>query len=385
MGSEPSRPATWPVSRRKPYDYLIVGAGFAGAVLAERLAAGLNKRILLIDRRPHIGGNAFDEVNSAGVLIHRYGPHVFHTNAEEIVTYLSRFTRWRQYEHRVLAHLGEGLCLPFPINRTTLNRLYGLNLSSDREAEAFFSSRAEPRKTIRTAEDAVVSKIGRDLYERFFRGYTRKHWDLDPSELAASVTARISSRNNLDDRYFTDRFQAIPADGYARMFETMLDHANITVMTGVDFQDVRREPSYEELIYTGAIDTYFEHRFGILPYRSLAFRHETLNQEWFQSVAVVNYPDEATPHTRISEHKYITGQTHPMTTITYEYPGTDGEPYYPIPRPENYALLTRYQVLARATPRVHFVGRQATYRYYNMDQVVAQALATFRKIAKAVK
>jgi UDP-galactopyranose mutase len=382
MRTKPSRPATWAVSRRRPYDYLIVGAGFAGAVLAERLAAGLNKRVLVIDRRPHIGGNAFDEVNSAGVLIHRYGPHVFHTNAEDIVDYLSRFTRWRLYEHRVLAQLGNNLCVPFPINRATLNRLYGLNLSSDREAEAFFANRAEPRTTIRNAEDAVVSKIGRDLYERFFRGYTRKHWGLDPSELAASVTARIVSRNNLDDRYFTDRFQAIPVAGYARMFETMLDHANITVKTGVDFQEVRREPIYDEVIYTGPIDTYFDYRFGVLPYRSLAFRHETMNQEWFQSAAVVNHPDEATPHTRISEHKYITGQTHPMTTITYEYPRADGEPYYPIPRPENQALLKRYQALAQATPKIHFVGRLATYRYYNMDQVVAQALVAFRKIAE---
>jgi UDP-galactopyranose mutase len=382
METEPSRPATWAVSRRPPYDYLIVGAGFAGAVLAERLAAGLNKRVLVIDRRPHIGGNAFDEFNSAGVLIHRYGPHVFHTNAEDIVDYLSRFTRWRLYEHRVLAHLADDLCVPFPINRTTLNRLYGLNLSSDREAEAFLANRAEPRTTIRNAEDAVVSKIGRDLYERFFRGYTRKHWGLDPSELAASVTARIVSRNNLDDRYFTDRFQAIPAAGYAQMFKTMLDHANITVETSVDFQDVRREPIYDEVIYTGPIDAYFDHRFGVLPYRSLAFRHETMNQEWFQSAAVVNHPDEATPHTRISEHKYITGQIHPMTTITYEYPRADGEPYYPVPRPENQVLLERYQVLARATPKVRFVGRLATYRYYNMDQVVAQALLAFRKIAE---
>ena len=381
MDVEPSRPAIWPASRR-PYDVLIVGAGFAGSVLAERLAAGLNKRVLLIDRRPHIGGNAFDEVNAAGVLIHRYGPHIFHTNADDVVDYLSRFTRWRPYQHRVLAQLDHGLCVPFPINRTTLNRLYGLNLGSDREAEAFFAGRAEPRVTIRNAEDAVVSKIGRDLYELFFRGYSRKHWGLDPSELAASVTARIVSRTNLDDRYFTDRFQAIPAAGYTRMFETMLDHANITVETGVDFRDVRREPIYDELIYTGPIDAYFDHRFGFLPYRSLAFRHETVRQEWFQSAAVVNHPDEATPHTRITEYKHITGQTHPMTAITYETPRADGEPYYPVPRPENEALLKRYQVLARATPKVHFVGRLANYRYYNMDQVVAQALAVFRKIAE---
>jgi UDP-galactopyranose mutase len=359
---------------------LIVGAGFAGSVLAERLAAGLDKRVLLIDRRPHIGGNAFDEIDAAGVLIHRYGPHIFHTNADDVVEYLSRFTQWRSYEHRVLARLDDDL-LPFPINRTTLNRLYGLNLGSDQEAEAFFASRAEPCAVVRNAEDAVVSKIGRDLYERFFRGYTRKHWGLDPSELDASVTARIVARTSLDDRYFTDRFQAIPAAGYTRMFETMLDHANITVETGVDFRDVRREPIYDEVIYTGPIDAYFDRRFGLLPYRSLAFRHETVNLERFQSAAVVNHPDEATPHTRVTEHKTITGQIHPMTTITYETPSADGEPYYPVPRPENQALLKRYQTLARATPNVHFIGRLANYRYYNMDQVVAQALMAFRRIA----
>jgi UDP-galactopyranose mutase len=380
MDTQPLRPTIWPAPRRRPYDYLIVGAGFAGSVLAERLAAGLNKRVLLIDRRPHIGGNAFDEADAAGVLIHRYGPHIFHTNAGDVVDYLSRFTRWRPYEHRVLARLGDDL-LPFPINRTTLNRLYGLNLDSDSAAEAFFASRAEPRTAIRNAEDAVVSKIGRDLYERFYRGYTRKHWGLDPSQLDASVTARIVSRTGIDDRYFTDRFQAIPAAGYTRMFETMLDHSNITVQTGVDFEDVRREPIFGEVIYTGPIDAYFDHRFGFLPYRSLAFRHETIDQQWFQSAAVVNHPDEATAHTRITEHKYITGQAHPMTTITYETPRADGEPYYPVPRPENEALLKRYQVLARATPKVHFVGRLAHYRYYNMDQVVAQALAVFRRIA----
>jgi UDP-galactopyranose mutase len=381
MEPEPSRPAIWPASRRRPYDYLVVGAGFAGSVLAERLAAGLNKRVLVIDRRSHIGGNAFDEIDAAGVLIHRYGPHIFHTNADDVVAYLSRFTRWRRYEHRVLARLGDDL-LPFPINRTTLNRLYGLNLDSESAAEAFFASRAEPCMAIRTAEDAVVSKIGRDLYERFFRDYTRKHWGLDPSELDASVTARIASRTSLDDRYFTDRFQAIPAAGYTRMFETMLDHANITVETAVDFQDVRREPIFDEVIYTGPIDAYFDHRFGLLPYRSLGFRHETINRQWFQPAAVVNHPDQAIPYTRVTEHKYITGQTHPMTTITYETPCADGEPYYPVPRPENQALLKRYQILARATPKVHFVGRLANYRYYNMDQVVAQALTAFRRIAE---
>ncbi len=376
------RPVVRPGGRTRPYDALIVGAGFAGAVLAERLAEGLGKRVLLIDRRPHVGGNAYDERNAAGVLMHRYGPHIFHTNSEEVSGYLSQFTRWRPYEHRVLADLGGGLRTPVPINRTTLNMVYGAGLTTDEEAEAFLAQRAETILRVRTSEDVVVSKVGRDLYERFFRGYTRKQWGLDPSELDKSVTARVPTRVNTDDRYFTDTFQAMPADGYTRMFENMLDHKNIDIETSTDFEDVRGEAIYDQLIFTGPIDDYFDQRFGALPYRSLHFRHETLDQEWFQPVGTVNYPDEQVPYTRISEYKHITGQSHAKTTITYEYPKADGDPYYPIPRPENQALFKRYETLALAS-RTRFVGRLATYRYYNMDQVVAQALSTYRRIAQA--
>ena len=385
VGAALPLPVTLPTIRTaaqtRSFDYLIVGAGFAGSVLAERLAAGLGKRVLVIDKRPHIGGNAFDEKDAAGVLMHRYGPHIFHTNSDEIANYLSRFTKWRPYEHRVLASVSDML-VPMPINRTTLNQLYGLDLTTDAEAEAFLESRAEPVARIRTSKDVVVSKVGTDLYQRFFEGYTRKQWGMDPSELDKSVTARVPTRTNDDDRYFVDSFQAMPAEGYTRMFENMLDHPNITVETGVNFEDVRSDILYDELIFTGPIDEFFDHRFGKLPYRSLAFRHETLDREWFQSVGTVNYPDEATPYTRISEYKYITGQTHPKTTVTYEYPQAEGDPYYPIPRPENQALFKRYEALALNTPGVHFVGRLATYRYYNMDQVVGQALASYRRIAE---
>lgn len=374
-------PAVRPASRNRPFDYLIVGAGFAGSVLAERLAAGLGKRVLLVDKRPHIGGNAYDELNAAGVLMHRYGPHIFHTNSDEVAAYLGQFTKWRPYEHRVLASVGPNLLTPIPINRTTLNMLYGLDLTTEQQAADFLASRAELVDKIRTSEDVVVSAIGRDLYERFFRGYTRKQWGMDPSELDKSVTARIPTRTNTDDRYFTDTFQAMPAQGYTRMFEKMLDHPNITVELGVEFEDVRQDTIFDQLIFTGPIDEYFDHRFGRLPYRSLRFRHETLDQPWFQSVGTVNYPSEDTPYTRISEYKHLTGQTSAKTTITYEYPQADGDPYYPIPRAENQALFKQYEALARDTPGVEFVGRLATYRYYNMDQVVGQALATYRRIA----
>ena len=373
-------PAVRPSSRRKPYDYLIVGAGFAGSVLAERLTSQLGKRVLLIDKRPHFGGNAYDERDAAGVLMHRYGPHIFHTNSDEVSGYLSQFTRWRPYEHRVLASV-RGLLVPMPINRTTLNQLYGADLQTEEAAEAFLAGRAEPVEKIRTSEDVVISKVGRELYETFFRGYTRKQWGMDPSELDKSVTARVPTRTNDDDRYFTDRFQAMPAEGYTAMFANVLDQPGITLELGVTFEDVRHEADFDQLIFTGPIDEYFDHRYGPLPYRSLAFEHVSLDREWYQPVGTVNYPDEATPYTRISEYKHLTGQVSARTTITYEYPRASGDPYYPVPRPENQTLFKQYEALALATPNVHFVGRLATYRYYNMDQVVGQALATFRRIA----
>lgn len=229
--------------------------------------------------------------------------------------------------------------------------------------------------------DVVIASVGRDLYERFFRGYTRKQWGMDPSELDRSVTARVPTRTNTDDRYFTDTFQQMPADGYTRMFERMLDHENIELRLGTSYAETIGEVDAGHVIYTGPIDEFFDFRFGKLPYRSLRFRHETLEQEWLQPVAVVNYPDEAVAHTRVTEYKHLTGQDHPCTSITYEYPADGGDPYYPIPRAENQALFKRYEALAAATPGVTFVGRLGTYKYYNMDQVVGQALATFRRIA----
>jgi len=364
------------------YDYLIVGAGFAGSVLAERLASQHKARILLIDRRPHIGGNAFDEENEAGILYHKYGPHIFHTNSDQVVDYLSQFTEWRPYEHRVLAEV-RGQQVPIPINRTTLNLLFDAGLETDGDAAAFLASRAEQVEDIATSEDVVINAVGRELYELFFRGYTRKQWGLDPSELDKSVTARIPTRTNTDDRYFADTFQAMPKHGYTAMFETMLASPLIERRLGTDYRDVRDSARFDHLIFTGPIDEYFDFRFGKLPYRSLKFDHKTLEQERYQPVGTVNYPAEDVPYTRISEYKHLTGQQAPRTTITYEYPSAEGDPYYPIPRPENQTLFKRYEALGDATEGVTFVGRLATYRYYNMDQIVGQALATFRRLDEA--
>jgi UDP-galactopyranose mutase len=374
----PIRPPVVRAAARQHYDVMVVGAGFAGAVMAERLAQGSGKRVLVIDRRPHVAGNAYDRLDDAGVLIHQYGPHIFHTNSQEIVDYLSRFTSWRPYEHRVLAEV-DGKRVPIPINRTTLNAVYGLDLKSEEEAAAFLAARAEPVEVIRTSADVVISAVGRDLYEKFFQGYTRKQWGMDPSELDKSVTARVPTRTNTDDRYFADSFQAMPAEGYTRMFERMLDHPGIDLMLGVDYAEALKVCRHDHLVFTGPIDEYFGHRYGKLPYRSLQFRHETIDREWFQQVAVVNYPSPDVPHTRVTEYKHLTGQKAPRTSITYEYPSAEGDPYYPIPREENQALFKRYEALALAQTGVTFVGRLATYRYYNMDQVVGQALATYRK------
>ncbi|MGA9649165.1 UDP-galactopyranose mutase [Pedobacter sp.] len=360
------------------YDYLIVGAGFAGSVLAERLASEGNK-VLILDKRNHIGGNAFDYYDEAGILIHKYGPHIFHTNSKEVYEYLSRFTQWRHYQHRVLASL-DGQYFPIPINLTTINHMYGMNLDSS-QLESFFASKAEAKNILETSEDVVVNSIGRELYEKFFKNYTRKQWDLDPSELNASVTARVPTRTNKDDRYFTDTYQSMPLHGYTKMFETMLNHPNITIMLGTDYRDAAPEIQFKKMVFTGPVDEYFNYRFGKLPYRSIEFRFETHDQETFQQTGTINYPNDYS-FTRITEFKYLSGQKHHKTSIVYEFPTADGDPYYPIPRPDNMALYRQYEELAKSQRNVYFVGRLATYKYYNMDQVVAQALATYKKIKK---
>jgi UDP-galactopyranose mutase len=358
-------------------DYVIVGAGYAGSVMARELADA-GRSVLVVDKRPHIAGNAFDELDAHGVLVHRYGPHIFHTNGERIVEWLSRFTQWRPYEHRVRGVV-DGKLYPFPINRDTLNRLYGLDLD-EAGAAAFFERAREPREPVQTSEDVVLNSVGRDLYEKFFLNYTRKQWGLDPSQLKAGVAARIPMRTNTDDRYFTDTFQSMPLHGYTKMFEAILDHPRISVELGTDFESVRGRVKAGHVVYTGPIDAYFGYRFGRLPYRSLRFEHEHLPQvAQFQETGTVNYPNDHA-YTRITEFKHLTGQQHPGTSIVREYPQAEGDPYYPVPRAENEALFKRYEELAAKETNVTFVGRLAQYRYYNMDQVVGAALAAAKRL-----
>jgi UDP-galactopyranose mutase len=360
------------------FDYLIVGAGFAGAVMAERLASREKKKVLLVESRHHIGGNTYDYFNDEGILVHKYGPHIFHTNSREVYDYLGQFTAWRPYEHRVLASV-DGMLVPIPINLNTINQLYGLKLSSA-EVEAFLQSKAVQKGRIVTSEDVVISKVGKELYMKFFQGYTRKQWGLDPSELDASVAARIPVRNNRDDRYFTDTYQAMPLHGYTRLFENMLSHPNIKVMLGTDYKEIEKEIPFKRMIYTGPIDYYFDYCYGKLPYRSIEFQFQTMETPCYQPTGTVNYPNEH-PYTRVTEFKYLTGQKHDKTTVVYEFPKEEGDPYYPVPRPENAELYKKYQLLANTLPNVYFTGRLATYKYYNMDQVVAQSLALYKRIS----
>ena len=363
------------------YDFLIVGAGLSGAVLAERLAQE-GRRVLIVDKRNHIGGNTYDYFNSEGVLVHKYGPHIFHTNSPDVFNYLGKFTEWRPYEHRVLASV-DGMMVPIPINTNTINTLYGLNLSCD-EVSNFLIAKAEKRERIVTSEDVVLSHVGKDLYEKFFKGYTRKQWGMDPNELDASVAARIPTRSNRDNRYFTDTYQAMPLYGYTKMFERMLDHPNISIMLNTDYKDLEKWIPYNKMIYTGPIDYFFNHCYGHLPYRSIEFKFKTFEQETYQPTGTVNYPNDHA-YTRITEFKYLTGQKHDKTTVVFEYPKAEGDPYYPVPRPENAELYKKYQLLAQTTPDVYFSGRLATYKYYNMDQVVAQSLTLFKKIQAELK
>ncbi len=360
------------------YDYLIVGAGFAGSVAAERLASQHNKKILLVEKRNHIGGNAYDEYDEHGILVHKYGPHIFHTNSKEVFEYLSQFTEWRKYEHKVLANLN-GELYPIPINRTTINKLYNKNFITDEEVKGFYDTVKEKRNPIVNSEDIIVNQVGWDLYEKFFKSYTKKQWELDPSELSPSVCGRIPIRTNTDDRYFIDKYQFMPKDGYTKMFERMLVHSNIEIRLNTDYKDIITEVEFDKMIYTGPIDYFFDYKFGKLPYRSIKFEWENLEVEQFQKAAQINYTDNKEKFTRIIEHKHLTVQTNITTTISKEFPQMNGNPFYPIPNYENSLLFNKYKSEANKFENVKFIGRLAEYKYYNMDQVIGRVLTKYEK------
>ena len=361
------------------FDYLIIGAGFSGSVIAERLASQLNKKVLVVEKRAHIGGNAYDFYNEDGILLHKYGPHIFHTNYNDVWQYLSQFTAWNGYQHRVLAHV-DGKEVPIPINLTTVNTLFGKNFT-EKELKGYFESVKVKVTPIKNSRDVIVSQVGEFFYEKFFRNYTFKQWGMYPEELSPEVTRRIPTYLNEEDRYFTDTYQGLPVGGYTLIFDRMLSHPNIRILLNTDYKSIINDVQFDRLIYTGPIDYFFDYTFGKLPYRSLRFESETLSREYFQDVAIVNYPNDH-EFTRITEFKHMTLQKHPKTTIFREYPSVQGEPYYPIPVKDALALAAQYQEQTASLQSVFFIGRLAEYRYYNMDQVVKRALDVFEAIVK---
>ncbi len=360
------------------YDYLIVGAGFAGSVMAERISSQLNKKVLVVEKRNHIGGNAYDEYDEYGILVHRYGPHIFHTNSKKVFDYLSQFTEWRFYEHKVLANINYEL-YPIPINRLTINKLYNRNFQTDDEVKKYLEEVKERRHPLKNSEDIIVNQVGIDLFEKFFKYYTKKQWNLEPKELSPQVCGRIPVRFNDDCRYFTDKYQCMPKEGYTKMFERMLNHRNIEIILNTDFKWILDNIKFGKIIYTGPIDYFFDYKFGKLPYRSIRFEFEHFKIKNFQKVAQVNHVSPDVEYTRVIEHKNISGQITDSTTISREFPQFEGEPYYPIPTHENWELYIKYKAGSEKLEEVIFCGRLAEYKYFNMDQVVANTLKIFHK------
>jgi UDP-galactopyranose mutase len=358
------------------YDYLIVGAGLAGSVMAERLASQLNKKVIVVEQRNHIGGNAFDEYDENGILVHRYGPHIFHTNSKKVFDYLSNFTEWRFYEHEVLAN-SKGKLFPIPINRITINKVYGLNLNTEEETRDYLENVRLKKNKILNSEDIIVNQVGFDLFEKFFLHYTRKQWNKEPSELSPIVCGRIPVRTNADCRYFTDKYQFMPKNGYTVMIKNMLSHPNIEIVLNTDYRKIANDIKFNKMIYTGPIDYFFDYKYGKLPYRSISFEYKTFDEEYYQPLAQVNYVDDSHQFTRVVEHKYLSGQNTKKTTVSFEYSQTDGDPFYPIPTKENKRLFGKYEHLHNSLKSVSLIGRLAKYQYYNMDQVIASALKMF--------
>lgn len=361
------------------FDYLIVGAGFAGSVIAERIASQLNQKVLIVEKRNHIGGNAYDEYDDHGILVHRYGPHIFHTNSKKVFDYLSQFTEWRFYEHKVLAKLN-GSLYPIPINRITINKLYDMNLNNDEEVKNYLNSVRVNHQPIQNSEDIIVSQIGYDLFEKFFKYYTKKQWHLEPKDLSPQVCGRILVRLNDDCRYFTDKYQYMPKEGYTKMFERMLNHPNIEILLNTDYKAILNDVKFDKMIYTGPIDYFFDYKFAKLPYRSIRFEFENYRKEKYQEAAQINHVSIDKDYTRVIEHKYLSGQIADTTTISKEFPQSKGEPFYPIPTNENRNLYLKYRNEAKKLNDVIFCGRLAEYQYYNMDQVIANTLNTYEEI-----
>lgn len=364
-------------------DWLIVGAGFTGCTLAERIASQLNQRVLLVDKRNHTGGNAFDYYNEHGILVHKYGPHIFHTNSKKVWDYLSGFTEWRPYFHHVLGVV-DGRKIPIPFNLNSLASAMPAQLAAKLEfllVETFGFGAKVPILKLRETPNEDLRFLAKYIYDNVFLGYTVKQWECKPEELDASVTGRVPVFISRDDRYFQDNYQAMPRLGYSELFRRQLTNPNIHLLLQTDYRRIMDEIKFNRMIFTGPINTFFSDIHGPLPYRSLRFELTTIDADRHQEAGTVNYPNDY-DFTRITEQKYLSGQTLPKTTLITEFPQahTEGktEPYYPIPRPENRELYNLYAKEAgKLNGSVIFAGRLADYKYYNMDQAVARALKVF--------
>ncbi len=357
------------------YDYVIVGAGLAGCTTAERLANQTGKKVLIIEKRNHLGGNCFDRYNDDGIIIQVYGPHIFHTKIQRVWEYLNRFTRFNNFTHRVLSHLKNDLEVYFPINLDTMEKLTGETFTPE-SLKTYLEKKRIPidEKNIKNSRDVVLSQVGEELYNLFVKDYSKKQWGVYPDELDPQVLRRIPVRFDRDTRYFDDPWQGIPEHGYFKIFENMVKSTNIHILLQTDFKHVIHSIRYDQLIYTGPIDYYFDYKYGKLPYRTMTFKYETLKKEQFQDAAVVNYPSNETDYTRITEFKHFYLQDHRYTAICFEYSQGEGDPYYPVPCETNRQLYEKYKSEAEKEKNVHFLGRLAEYRYLNMDQVVDRAL-----------
>lgn len=363
-------------------DILIIGAGISGAVLAERYAA-IGKKVLILEKRPHIAGNCYDYIDENGILVSKYGAHLFHTNEEDVWNYVNKFGDWYDWEHKVLAKV-DGKLVPIPVNITTVNKLFNLSISNEEEMKAWLEKNRIDIEEPKNGREAVLSKVGPELYEKMFRHYTKKQWDKYPEELDASVLNRIPVRTNYDDRYFSDKYQALPKGGYTKLFERILAHPNIHVELNTDYFDVKDEVTgYSKLFYTGPIDRFFEFKHSLedkLEYRSINFVSETVNKDLFQENSVVNYPGTEVEYTRIIEYKHFGNQQAGKTTIVKEFTVDDGEPYYPVPNKKNREIYERYKNEAEQLKDIYFVGRLANYKYFNMDQAFKNALDLFKSL-----
>jgi UDP-galactopyranose mutase len=363
-------------------DIVIIGAGISGAVLAERYAK-IGKKVLIIEKRDHIAGNCYDYIDENGILVSKYGAHLFHTNEEDVWQYINQFCEFYPFEHKVIAKV-DGQLVPIPVNITTVNKLFGTNITTEAEMKQWLDENRLPIDTPKDGREAALNKVGQVLYEKMFRHYTKKQWDKYPEELDASVLDRIPVRSNYDDRYFSDKYQALPVGGYTKLFEGILNHPNIEVLLNTDYFDVKDEVTgYDKLFYTGPVDRYFEFKHSLtekLEYRSINFVSETVDAEFYQENSVVNYPGEEVGFTRIIEYKHFGNQKSEKTTIVKEFTTDEGDPYYPVPNPKNQQIYEKYKAEADALVDVYFVGRLANYKYFNMDQAFKNALELFNSL-----